>query len=216
MELDDFKSTWKAHHGTPDALHLHLLREGALEKARHGLRPLFWGQVLQGLGGLLLMAWAGAFWGSHLRVPHLLGTGVVLHVYGLVLVLFSARILHLLRSLDYGAPVLEIQGRLVVLRRTYIRGGMGVGLPWWVLWVPFMELVFHSLFGVDMFLNAPQILWIGLGVGLPGWIGTLLFDRWAKGHPVGARIERSLAGSGLNEAQRRLEEIARFREEPEA
>ncbi len=216
MELDDFKSSWKVLHGQLEAqrsLNLHLLQESHLEKARHALRPLFWGQLLQGFSGLLLMGWAVSVWGSHLSEPYLLGSGLVFHVYGVALVIVSARVLHLLRALDDGAPVLELQDRMAKLRRFYIRSGMAVGLPWWVIWVPFMELVFHSLFGVDMLRHSPQILWIGLGGGLPGWIGTLLIHRWVMRRPMGTRHERFLAGKGLNDAQRRLEEIARFRDE---
>ena len=83
MELDDFKSSWQALNQKLDQqteLNLHLLQESHGEKARHGLRPLVWGQAIQIALGILLVLASGDFWWNHRSVPHLLVTGLLMHV----------------------------------------------------------------------------------------------------------------------------------------
>jgi len=218
MELDDFKSAWQALDQKLDrqaALSLQLLRESRGKKARHGLRPLAWGQAVQIALGTLLVLFSVGFWSQHRQVPHLLFIGLLFHVYGLALVGFGIRIQVLIHRLDFGAPVLHIQSQLAQLRRFYVVGGLWLGLPWWLLWMPFMVMVFMGLFGVDLMVNLPHlldrwILWNGV-TGAAGFMLTLLFLKWAKGRPALARkVENAAAGTSLNRARRMLEEIARF------
>ncbi len=213
MELDDFKSAWQALNQKLDqqtALNLQLLRESRAEKARHGLRPLAWGQAIQMTLGALLILFSAGFWSNHRQVPHLLFTGLLMHAYGLAMVLFGVRMQVLIVRIDFGAPVLDIQKQLAQLRRFYVVGGLWIGLPWWLLWIPFMVMVFGSL-GVDIYARAPQIITINVAACLVGLILTLLFIWWSKGRPKLAKmLENSAAGTSLNKAQRLLDEIARF------
>ena len=120
MELDDFKPAWQAMNRKLDqqtALNLEILREIRMEKTRHGLRPLVWGQVLHIVLGALVIVLAVGFWSNHRHVPHLLFTGLLMHAYGLAMILFSARMLVLIHGIDFGAPVLGIQKQLARLRR---------------------------------------------------------------------------------------------------
>lgn len=217
MELDDLKATFQtlnANLERQNALNLALLRESRKEKARHGLRPLVWGQALQmGLGLLLALVSAG-FWTTHRQVPHLLLTGLLLHAYGLVMILFGARMQVLLHRVDFGAPVLEIQKRLARLRRFYVVGGLWIGLPWFLLWLPFMTMVFMGLFGADLWVNAPGLFISGFVIGVGGLVLTLVFHRWAQGRPTLARKwADALAGASLTRAQRLLDELADFERE---
>lgn len=213
MELDDFKSAWQALNQKVEqqnALSLHLLWESRAEKARHGLRPLVWGQALQMAIGALLVFFSAVFWSNHLHVPHLLFTGLLMHAYGLAMILFGARMQVLIHRIDFGAPVLDIQKQLAQLRRFYVVGGLWIGLPWWLLWIPLMLMVFMGL-GVDIYMRAPQVITINVAACAVGLMLTLLFLRWAQGRPKLAKmLEDSAAGSILNKAQRRLDEIARF------
>ncbi len=37
------------------------------------------------------------------------------------------------------------EGKLDRLRKVYVRGGLAIGLPWWLLWIPFlMVLIGHA------------------------------------------------------------------------
>ena len=217
MELEEFKSAWQTLNQKVDRqaeLNLHLLRENRKEKARHGLRPLVWGQALQMAVGALLALASGSFWVDHRQVPHLLFTGLLFHAYGLAMILAGARMQVLIRRVDFGAPVVDIQKRLAQLRRFYVVGGMWIGLPWLLLWMPFTAMAIMGFFGVDMFVKEPQVITSNVAAGVVGLILALLYIRWAQGRPKLAKtLEGFAAGSSLNKAQRVLDEIARFEHE---
>lgn len=213
MELDDFKSAWQELNRKLDqqhALNLHLLRESRAAGVRHGLRPLARGQALQIVLGALLVLFSIGFWSNHRHVPHLLLTGLLMHAYGLAMILFGIRVEVLIHRIDFGAPVLGIQKQVAELRRFFVVGGLWMGLPWWLLWIPLMMMVFKGL-GVDLFARTPLVITLGAAVGSAGLVLTLLFLRWAKGRPrLASLLEGSAAGRSLARAQRTLEEIARF------
>ncbi len=217
MELDELKTAWQSLDRRLEqqtALNLHLLKERKLEKTQHGLRPLVWGQAIQIAFGALLALASGSFWFDHREVPHLLIAGLVMHLYAIAVIAFGARMQYLIHHIDFGAPVVEIQQRLTTLRRFYVVGGLWIGLPWWMLWVPLVMMVFMGLFGADMYAKVPSVVHINLAAGALGWALTLVFARWVKRYPTFAgRLERSLAGTSLNKVQQRLDEIAAFAHE---
>lgn len=215
MDLDDLKTAWQDLNDTlarQNALNLALLQERKLAKARHLLRPLAWGQTLQMLAGALLALASATFWVSHRAVPHLLVCGLVLHAYGLALILFGARVQVLIARLDFGGPVLELQRRLAELRRFYGRGGLWLGLPWWVLWMLLLEMILVAAFGADLYANLPAkvVAW-QLAAGFAGWALSLALGAWARRHPGhGPRLARVLEGPSLTRAQAALDELAKF------
>src|SRR5690625_2348650 len=126
VEFDELKLAWQALDRRLDWQHtltLHLLNEKRLDKLGHGLRPLIWGQIVQIVAGVLLMLWAAPFWVTHRDVASLLVSGLLLHGYGLMFVVCAARTLCRIYAIDFGAPVLDIQKRLVALRLWNIRSG---------------------------------------------------------------------------------------------
>src|SRR5687767_174090 len=126
MELDDLKSAWQALERKLDrqhALELHQFRTGRLASARTGLRPLIAGQCVQLGAGIALMAIFAPYWVAHWGEWHLVVYGMSLHLYGLMLALFAGRDLIHIARIDYAAPVLEIQKRLVELRAQRIKAG---------------------------------------------------------------------------------------------
>jgi hypothetical protein len=220
MELDDLKAEWQALNAQmarQTALNLHLIRQRQVEKARHGLRPLAWGQALQMAGGAVLVLLSALVWSRHLHTPHLLVAGLVMHAYGLALILFSARVQYLISRVDYGSPVLDIQKHLARLRRFYVVGGLWLGLPWWLLWM-LLAMVLLGLFGVDIYAaflaHAPSVIYINLAIGFAGLLGSVASIRWAVARPgLGQRLEASAAGRSLNRAQALLDEIAAFEQD---
>lgn len=213
MELDDVKAQWQALNAKLDeqaALNLPLLQEARARRTRHGLRPLVWGQAIQIALGALLVLVSGSFWFDHRQLPHLLITGLVMHLYGLALVVFGVRMQVLLSRLDFGGPVVPLQAELVRLRRFYVLGGLWIGLPWWVLWIPLLLMAFMGL-GVDLYLHAPRLVLIFTGGGIAGWLLSLAVILLAQRRPtLAAKLERAAAGSSLNRAQQALDEIAHF------
>ena len=218
MELDDMKAAWQTLNrrlDTQAALYLHMFKEGKLDRMRRGLRPLVWGQAIQIVFGLVIAVWGCDFWIVHRDVAHLLVAGVAMHAAGISMIVLGAAIEALIARVDYSAPVLAIQRQLAQLRKVYVRAAWFViGLPWFVLWVPFTMVALKSVFGPDLYLNTPEMVWDNVGFGIACFVGTLALVRWARGRPnVARRLGDFAAGRSIVRAQGLLDEIARFERE---
>ncbi len=216
MELDDLKAAWQTldrRLESQAALNLHIFKDAKLDKARRGLRPLAWGQAIQMLCGVALIPVAVGFWSAHPDVAHLLIAGLIVHVYGVLMIICGGATVGLIRRIDYAAPVLVIQKQLGQLRRFYIRTNIGLGLAWWFFWMPLLMMFFMATFGVDLYANAPSVIYCGTAIGVAGLLLTWTFHRWSR-HPSRPRMAQmmqdSVAGTGLKKAQAVLDEIARF------
>lgn len=216
MELDDFKTAWQVldrRLELQNALQMDECRERKLGRVRSRLRPLFWGQAIQLLIGVVVVLVSGSFWFDHRRTPHLLAAGLIVHAYGIATIISSGRTLGLIAAIDYALPVLAIQQQLALLRQWYIRCGLGLGLSWWLLWMPLMMMLFMGAFGADLFANAPSVIWVGSAIGAAGLLITWLFYRWAH-QPGRSRlagfIADSSAGRSIVRAQAVVDEVARF------
>ncbi len=218
MELDELKATWQSldrRLQQHNAINLQLFRDSRLDKARSRLRPLFWGQIAQILFGLLFVLMAAALWSRQPETASVVIAGVIVHLYGVVTIALAGGTLAKISAIDYAAPVLEIQKQLTALRKFYMRNGMITGLSWWVLWVPVL-MVLAGLGGGDLYARAPSVIWIGLGIGVPGLLATWWFHRWAH-HPshgqLGKRLDDSAVGGSIRKTQSLIDEIARFEQE---
>jgi len=190
-------------------------KEQRLDRTRASLRPVLWehaGQVALGL--LLALAVGPFFWGSHRAAPALLVAGLVLHVYAVLMIVLGTRVFVSVRTLNLDAPVVEIQRALATLRRSYVMTGFVVGLPWWLLWIPLVMVVF----GIDL-LGRFSWGWLitNLIIGVVGLAGTLWYFRRLWIEPVDSEprrsVEVSFSGKSFRSAQRYLDEIARFERE---
>ena len=218
MELDDMKAAWKTLDQRLDAqtaLNLHMFKEGKLDRMKRGLRPLVWGQAIQIVVGALVAIWGGSFWVDHRDVPHLLIAGLIVHAVGISMIGMGALMEVLIARIDYSAPVLTIQRQLAQLRKVYIRAAWFViGLPWFVLWVPFTMVALKSVFGPDLYLGAPEMVWDNVGFGIACIFGTLALVRWARGRPnVARRLGDFAAGRSIVRAQGFLDAIKQFEQE---
>jgi len=164
--------------------------------------------------GLACIVLATMMWQLAPRIPPIaVGAGVVMHVYGVVVIVVSGIVLGHLARVDFSAPVVTIQKRLVALRRAYVVGGMIAGLPWWVLWM--CPIIVLAALGA----NEEALSWLGAwvaygtAIGAVGLLATWRFHRWARQpgrEQLAARLERSLSGASLRRARAHLEEIERF------
>ncbi len=219
MEFDDMKAAWQTldrRFEQQHALNLQLFRESRADKARSGLRPLFWGQMAQIVFGVLMIVLGVSVWNSHRDVTHLLISGIIVHVYGVVAIMLAGITLGMIRRLDYAAPVLIIQKQLAQLRSFYVRNGMIVGLSWWLFWIPFVASFFAWLAGVDFFVNLNGAIGWCVAVGVAGLIGTWAFHRWAQrsGRALLLRLmDDNMTGRSLRKAQSILDEIRHFEHE---
>src|ERR1700753_249102 len=124
MELDEMKASWAMVNRRLEqqqTLNLQGFKNSPIDRANRALLPLKWGQMLQiGAGAYFMLQW-GPYWVAHRDVLHLMVCGLIMHAYGLLLVLSAARNLYLQSRLDYGLPVLEIQRRVAELRAWRLR-----------------------------------------------------------------------------------------------
>ena len=219
MELEDMKAAWQTLDRRLEqqhALNLQLFRDSRVDKARRGLRPLFWGQVAQIVFGALMILLGVSVWSSHREATQLLVSGIIVHVYGVLAIMLAGITLGMIRRLDYAAPVLTIQKQLAQLRSFYIRGGMIVGLSWWLFWIPFVACFFAWLAGVDFFAGMNGAIGWCVAVGIAGLLATWAFHHWAQSSGrahLRKAMDDSMTGSSLGKAKSVLDEIRRFEQE---
>ncbi len=217
MELDDFKSVWRQLDQRLDklaTLESQRMHADGVERARRRLRPLWLGQVVQVIGGAVLVMLAAGFWSSRREVGHLLACGLVLHAYGLLLILSAARHLALIGQLDYGEPVVTIQRRLAALRAWRLRVEAPVfGALGCFVWIPFLLVLFDGLWGVDLWTVAPGVVWIFIASGfacLLVLLGVIAWSRRPGRERFAAALARQGAGGSMWRAQAALDEVSRF------
>ncbi|MCB1100559.1 MAG: serine/threonine protein kinase, partial [Verrucomicrobiae bacterium] len=139
-----------------------LLRDRLIERVRGALRPLLWGQLAQVVFGILLTGFYIFMWTRHTDIPHQLACGIIMHVYGVVLIGLGANAVSKIRGLDYAPPVANAKEQLSRIRSRYLISGSMAGLAWWLLWIPAAIGM-----GFDQMLW-PQALWPSLIVGIVG------------------------------------------------
>jgi hypothetical protein len=214
MELDDMKLAWAGLDQRLDkqyALNFQLLRDGKLDKARRGLRPLVWGQAIQLTIGVLITFWAGAFWATRWHVMHLLICGLLVHLYGILLIVFAARVLYLIQRMDYAAPVLVIQRQLADLRSWRVRVEAPVyGVLGCFIWIPvtWMSLAWY---GIDLW--SPGFMLWAIASSLVGLAAVVLVVWLMRRAGMARKIEDNAAGRSLQKAEAMLVDIARFEQE---
>lgn len=216
MELEQLKSAWQIldqRLETSNRLQLQAFRERKLDQMKRRLRPLFWGQVAQIVLGALVILPAADFWTGQYQDWSMLLSGIVLHAYGLALIMSAGITLGRMNAIDHAAPVMDLQKQIGSIRHFYILSGMWAGLPWWFLWMPILAVLVKSGTGVNMFEKAPSVFVIGTIVGVIGLAATWGFHRWSR-NPSRPRlakaVEDSVTGRSLRSAQAVLDEIAAF------
>src|SRR3546814_7281905 len=121
MELDDLKNAWQSLDPRLDQQHtlqLHIFRERKLDALRRHLRPLVWGHALQMVFGVSLVLLAASVWNENLHQTHLLVAGLVMHVYGIAVIIFGGVMLGRISRIDFSTPVLNLQKQLASVRRS--------------------------------------------------------------------------------------------------
>ena len=216
MEIDELKAAWQTFNrrlDQHDRINLLLLTEQRMARVKSRLRPLFFGQLVQILSGILMIALGVSVWSSHREMPSMFISGLIVHIYGVATIIIAGITLGMIGAINEAAPVLEIQKRLARLRTFYIRGGMAVGLAWWLLWIPFVATFFYWLSGINILERAPGVAEIGIAIGVVGLAATWIFHRWAR-NPQRPRLakflDNSMTGSSLRKAREELDVLNEF------
>ncbi len=180
-----------------------LTRRQLMERVEHSLRPLFRWQVLQVLIGVALIVLGAQCWARNTHVPHRLVCGLIVHVYGVLVIGTAANVCTKIRRIDYSKPVDDIRNNLGTVRTAYLRNGHIIGFPWWLMWIP----VFVA-FGIDAVL-LPNVLIPSLIVGVVGLaVCGFLYARLLSSRNQSAEKWRmQFSGSSIRVAYRSLDEI---------
>lgn len=222
MELDDMKLAWQALHqqlARQQVLNRQLFVESRLDKVRRGLRPLVIGQWIQFALGVVFMIWGMVFWIVRVDVLHWLVVGVLVQLFGMSMLLAAARNLHLIQQVDYVAPIVEIQQRLVALRAWRVKfeapAFAAIGS---VVWIPLILMdIQQDAESVspkfDLLREAPSLLPNLVLCG--GASLVLVFIVYWLVCRVGHRrwLENNFAGKSVQRAEAMLEQIERFKQE---
>ena len=213
--LDDLKTAWQALDRKLERQHtlaLHQFKETKLASLRGGFRPLVAGQTIQTIIGLMLALFAGSFWFDHIGTPHLMICGLMLHAFGVMMMVFAIRDLALIHGIDYDAPVLAIQKQLAELRAWRLRAGVWFAVAGCLIWAPGLLVLFY-LVGADLWVHKPVVVYwyiassflcLGLSYGLLWWSRRPGQERLAK------YLKDSSAGKSVTRAQEMVAEIERF------
>lgn len=215
LELDDLRRSWQALERKLDAqqaLNLELATESRVDKAKARLRPVLVGQAVQAAVGIACTVFFARFWLAHLDAPAALVSGLLMHAWAVALVVSAVTELLLVVRINYAQPVLTIQKYLGVLQYWRTRMAPLLGLAFWVLWLPLVEVLLKHFTGADI---AGWFLWTNVAVGVAGLAGTVWgFRRLRRrGYRFADAIDADNAGCGVRSAQALLADIRRFEAE---
>jgi len=201
MEMDELKAAWGAlgERLQRQGVALRQLRDArALDGLRARLRLFTAGQVAQLVIGSLIVLWAGGYWWRHLDEPHLVAYGVAIHLYGLALLIVAAAQLTRVLQIDYQQPLLEVQRRLLALRRLRVASERALLLVGCVIWVPFLFVALRAI-RIDVWVSRPAVVLGNLAFGIMlALVLAVLMRRYRE------RFERDAVGRSLHEAEAEL------------
>ena len=211
-ELDALRRQWREMQEKLDvqrALGLQLLTENRVGRARARLRPLLAGQVLQTIVGVACTVFFARFWIAHVEEPVALVSGLLMHAWSVALLVSAVVEILLVLRINYAQPVLTIQKYLGVLQFWRTRRAPLLGLAFWVLWLPLVEVLLRHFTGADI---PARFLWANVAFGLVGFGVTLwLFRRLRRrGHRIADAIDADNRGCGIDGARALLADIRRF------
>jgi len=111
--------------------------------------------------------------------------------------------------------VASVQTGLAGVRKAYGVSVLIAGLSWWFLWIPVLMLLL-GLGHVNLYANAPSVIWIGITVGMIGLFGMYQMYRYSvRSGNVRLRrlVEQLTFGRSLISALEQIAEIRNFEEE---
>lgn len=182
-------------------------------RARSFLWPLSAGQIIQAAFGFLTTLFAIAAWRGNIAHPGVFVSGIVLHIYGVAMIALAVKTLVMIVRVDPAEPVLAMQRQLAKVHYVNVISGYALGMSWWLLWVPFLIVVANWMTGVDLYAESPSFWLMSIAVGIAGFVGVALLNRWAlrrADHRLARIFDAIFTGASLRKAQTHLAELSRF------
>ncbi len=180
-----------------------LTRRQLLERVEDSLRPLSRGQLLQVLIGVAFIALGVQCWALNTDIPHRVVCGVIVQIYGILVISQGLLVFTRNKGIDYAKPVDEIRSKLDSLRSGYLRAGIIIGFVWWLMWIPVAVA-----FRLDVVLH-PNSLVVSLIVGVIGFLLSVwLYWRVLTSKTDSAETwKRKFSGESIRTAYLSLDEI---------
>lgn len=219
MNPEEMKAAWEIldrRLTAQNRLSLQSLKDNRIDRAKSALWPLVIGLWTQVLFGVALVVPFTIFWIRHMETPHLAIAGMMVHAYGLMMIIDAGGQLAMIRGIDHGKPVVEIQTALAKLRDRRVRLAPWLyGVTGCVVWVPFLMVLFASL-GADIWVRAPMVMnWFVLCAVVS--LALLFLFQWMVIRRPDSWLARSIAdmnaGKSLSKARKFLVEIEQFQKE---
>ncbi len=181
-----------------------LTRRQLMERVEKSLRPLFRGQILQMLIGVALILLGAQCWAQNTQVPHRFVNGVIVHVYGVIMIISAAAVCVRIKQVEYSKPVDQIRSKLDRVRSLRVFLGPIIGFAWWLLWIPLFVAV-----GFDAVVLYRNSLLPSVVIGVVGAIvSTWLYWRALRSGNDSAESWRTrLASKSVRTAYHALDEI---------
>lgn len=176
-------------------------------RVRTSLRPLFRGQIIQILIGVIIIILGAQCWGANTHVPHRLACGLILHVYGILVIGVAASVCTRINRIDYSEPVDRVRSKLDNVKNVYLRFGAVIGFPWWLMWIPVgVAAGFDSIIHPNSLIPSLVVGVIGLVVSYWLYLRVLRSDKASA-----EQWRKRFAGQSLADAYLALEEIEQAR-----
>jgi serine/threonine-protein kinase len=181
-----------------------LTRQKLMQRVKDSLRPLLRGQVLQIFFGIGIIILGVQCWSRNTNIPHRLISGIILHVYGIVMIAAAAAVCTRVNRIDYSKPVREIREKIEHLQSVYLGVGPLFGFPWWLMWIPACVAI-----GFDAVVIYRNSLIPSLVIGVVGLLASLwLYLRALKsGRDSAGSWKTQFSGKSIAAATLALNEI---------
>jgi hypothetical protein len=218
MELDKLKEQWADYDRKLDEnlrLNWQLLKTMKLSRVKSALQRL---AVLLALESVLWFAGIvvlGLFISRHITMMRFALPAALLDLF--VIANFAALIAQIASVLriDYDRPIADIQKQLEALRVLRIRYIQASVVGGFVVWVPFVVVLFKGFFGLDayhLFHTAWLITNVLFGLAvlvLAIWMSKKFSERMSR-YPKIQRFMRNLAGQNIKIANEFLAKLSEF------
>jgi serine/threonine-protein kinase len=177
-----------------------LTRRQLMGRVKNSLQPLFNGQMIQVVFGIVFIIFGALCWAKNTDVLHRVICGVILHVYGVITIAQAANVATRIKRIDFSEPVDAIRNKLDHVRSGHLRAAFA----WWLMWIPVSVAL-----GFDEVATYPQSLYVGLAVGVVGFVVSVwLYTRAIRFGGDSAELRRShLSGRSIKAAHLALDEI---------
>jgi hypothetical protein len=223
-DLDLLRAEWAARDSRlVQAIRVNtwLLKDSLLERHRAQVGKV---RATRVFGMALDIAWLatlGVFLAHHVGEPRFFIPALLVQAWSVTMFALAIHQRQALRNLDYGAPLVVLQGRLEALRMARMRTFQWALLSGQVVWwVPFAIVVFKGLLGVDLYTVSafmPGFIAWNIAAGL----AFIPLAMWVAKR-YGERLQRfsfmrgladSVAGRDIAEARAFLARLAQFERE---